>query len=274
MGEWRESAPFWAKHAASVRVMFAPLTAALVEAAKLKAGQSVLDVAGGSGEPSISIAEEVGPSGRVTYTDAVAEMAAAARNESALRGRSNISFVQCRAEALPFPGDSFDVITCRLGIMLFPDPEAAAREMLRVVRPGQPAACAVWDKREVNPFFHVVMEVVSRYIESPPEDPDAPGAFRFAEPGKLAKVFRECGAARVIERQLDFNIEAPLGPGEFWDLRCELSDTLRAKAAALRASRKLESVAREVEQAARAFFAGGRMRFPARALIVTALKQH
>jgi hypothetical protein len=74
LGEWRESAPYWEKHRDVIRTMFAPLTQALIEEAGIVAGHSVLDVAGGPGEPSLTIAKIVGSAGAVMCTDAVAEM--------------------------------------------------------------------------------------------------------------------------------------------------------------------------------------------------------
>lgn len=272
LSEWRESAPYWAKHAETVRSLFAPITAALIEGGGISTGQSILDVAGGAGEPSITIAESVGVSGSVICTDAVAEMVGTARSEARRLGASNIGFAQCVGESLPFASNKFDSVVCRLGVMLFPDPASSISEMLRVVKPGRQVACAVWSRRDSNPFFHVVMDVVSRYIESPPEDPDAPGAFRFAEPGKLARLVSQARAARdVTERVLDFELEAPITPRQFWEVRSELSDTLRAKVASL-APEQLERVAKEVEEAGRAFYHGGRMRFPGQVLIVTAMK--
>ncbi len=192
--EWRESAPYWAKHAGTVRSMFAPITHALIEAAAIHEGHSVLDVAGGSGEPSITIAEAVAKSGSVICTDAVAEMVRASRSEARIRELANIEFTQCVGEALPFQSDTFDVVVCRLGVMLFPDPSAAIREILRVVKPRGSIAFAIWAARDSNPFFHIVANIVSRYVESPPEDPDAPGAFRFAESGKLASLLNKAGS--------------------------------------------------------------------------------
>jgi 2-polyprenyl-3-methyl-5-hydroxy-6-metoxy-1,4-benzoquinol methylase len=72
--EWKESAAFWRDHYPSIRTMFAPVTNALIEEAGIIEGSVVLDVAGGSGEPSLTIAELVGPRGSVTCTDAVADM--------------------------------------------------------------------------------------------------------------------------------------------------------------------------------------------------------
>jgi len=228
-------------------------------------------VAGGTGEPSITISSPVGASGSVIFTDAVAEMVTTARAESSLRGRTNIEFSRCLAESLPFSEKSFDAVVCRLGVMLFPDPAAAIHEALRVVKSRGPVSYAVWSNRDSNPFFHVVMDIVSRYIESPPEDPDAPGAFRFAERGKLARMLADAGAIDVTERLLNFELNAPLTPRGFWSLRVELSDTLRAKVAQL-SHEQLLRVEREVEEAGRPFFVSGQMKFPAQVLIVAGQK--
>jgi ubiquinone/menaquinone biosynthesis C-methylase UbiE len=266
--EWRESAPYWAKHAGMVRAMFAPITAALLEAAAIDESNSVLDVAGGSGEPSITIAETLERSASVFFTDPVAEMVRASRSEARERRLTNIDFTQCVGEALPFLSNTFDVVVCRLGVMLFPDPAGAIREMLRIVKPAGRVALAVWSTSDSNPFFHVVANIVSRYVVSPPENPDAPGAFRFAERGKLARMLNEAGAIEVTEHLLKFTLEAPLTPREFWELRSELSDTLRAKVATL-TPEQVGEVAREVEEAGRAFYEAGGMRFPAEVLIVS-----
>ena len=266
--EWRESAPYWAKHAAMVRKMFAPITSAIIEAAALREGDFVLDLAGGSGEPTLTIAESVLPSSPIVFTDPVAEMVRASRDQARSRQLNNIAFGQCVAELLPFASETFDVIVCRLGVMLFPDPVAACREMVRVAKPNGRIAVAVWGPRDSNPFFHVAADIVARYVESPPEDPDAPGAFRFASNGKLAGLLRDSGAAEVTERVLDFSLEAPLTPSQFWEVRTELSDTLRTKVAQL-SPEQVSDLAQEVERAGRAFVVNGGMRFPANVLIVS-----
>src|SRR5262249_23336861 len=144
LNQWRENAPYWTKHAATIRAMFMPLTEALLQDARIAEGHSVLDVAGGAGEPSLTIAERVGSEGTVSCTDGVAEMVEAAEREAQSRGLTNIAFRQCKADRLPFDGESFDAVVCRLGVMFFPDPLAAAREMLRVLKPGGRVGLAVW----------------------------------------------------------------------------------------------------------------------------------
>jgi ubiquinone/menaquinone biosynthesis C-methylase UbiE len=130
--EWRKSAVYLKKHSGTIHTMLNPVTQALIEEAEIVAGQSVLDVAGGAGEPSLTIAEMVGPTGSVTCTDAVAEMVVTAQNGGQRRGLTNVLFRQCSADSLPFESESFDAAVSRLGAMFFPDPPAAIREMLRV----------------------------------------------------------------------------------------------------------------------------------------------
>src|SRR5687768_17722518 len=151
---WRESAQYWAKYSDTIRAMFMRLTRALVEHASIHEGQSVLDVAGGAGEPSLTIAEVVGPTGSVTCTDAVAEMVESARSQASDRGLTNMQFRQCKADALPFPDRSFDVAVSRMGAMFFPDPVLGFREMLRVTKPSGVLAFAVWHKSELNPYSY------------------------------------------------------------------------------------------------------------------------
>jgi SAM-dependent methyltransferase len=269
--EWSESANAWREHSATIRTMFAPVTEALIQEAGISAGQAVLDVAGGPGEPSLTIAEVVGPTGSVTCTDAVPEMVATAEEEARRRGLTNVHFRQCLADALPFPDDFFDVAVSRLGAMFFPNVPAALQEILRVIKPGGAVCFVVWSNSERNPFTSVVTNVISRYVDVPAPDPDALGAFRFATSGKLAGLLKEAGATSVRERTLNFRIEAPVSPEQYWQLRSATSGTLREKLATLSAE-EVQRVASEVQHAARQFFPNNRMSFPAEMLIVSGRK--
>ncbi|PYS66038.1 MAG: hypothetical protein DMF74_02215 [Acidobacteria bacterium] len=265
---WQESAYFWDKHRATIAEMFAPLTDALIESAHIAAGHSVLDVGGGVGEPSLTIAKVVGPGGTVTCTDPIAPMIQSAEREAQRRGLHNMKFQQCPAESLPIPDDQFAAAVARLSAMFFADPPAALREILRVVKPGGRVSFVVWAPAEMNPFFYVITNVVDQYLPSPPTDPDAPGAFRFAEGGKLASLLRETGAVQVDERLLQFHIQADLPLKKFWTLRSELSDTLREKAKKL-SSEQLAQIEQEVTAAAQPFFPNNQMNYPAAVIVVT-----
>ncbi len=269
--EWSETAKYWTRHRDTIRTMFAPLTRALIEQAGIVPGQSVLDVAGGAGEPSLTIAETVGPQGSVICTDPIAEMIAAAEADAQDRGLTNVQFRQCTADALPFAEDVFDVVVSRLGVMFFPDPLAGLKEMLRVTKPGGRVALAVWHKSEVNPFCYIITDVVSRHVASPPADPDAPNAFRFAEEGRLAGILENAGATNVVERVVKFDLAAPISATEFWSMRSETSDTLRSKLGSLSTEQRLQ-IGDEVKKAVQEFFPHGHMNFPTQMLILTGTK--
>jgi ubiquinone/menaquinone biosynthesis C-methylase UbiE len=268
---WQISARYWDKYRALITEMFAPLTSALVEEAQIGIGQKVLDIGGGSGEPSLTISRIVGRTGSVTYTDPVAGMLESAQAEAARRGVTNIHFRQCSANDLPFEACTFDVAVGRLSVMFFADPAAAVQEILRVVLKDGYLAFAVWGPKEANPFFSAITDVIDRFVEIPPQDPDAPDAFRFAVPGKLAGILKQADAKNVIERRLNFQIEAAISFEQFWQLRTEMSETLREKMARLTPA-QLPTVKQAVADAARRYFASGTMSFPAEALIVGAGK--
>jgi len=270
---WRETAQYWTKYSDTIAKMFTPLTDAMIKRAGIHEGQSVLDVAGGAGEPSLTIAERVGPNGSVTCTDAVAEMVEAARHEANRRGLKNMEFQQCTADSLPFPDNSFDVVVSRLGVMFFLDSVGAMREMLRVVKPGGSLTFAVWYKSDVNPFCYLVSGVMEKHVKAASADPNAPNAFRFAELGKLAGVMKEAGAIDVRDEIVSFDIEAPLSALEFWTMRSQTSDTLREKLAKLPAAEQ-DQIAEEVQQAVKDFFPDNRMKFPTQMLIATGRKRN
>ncbi len=145
--EWRESAPYWEKHGEVIRPMFGPLTQALIEEAGIGPGQSVLDVAGGAGEPSLTISGVVGLAGSVMCTDGVAEMVTAAEGAAQRLGTRNVRFRQCAADSLPFEDNSFDTVICRLGAMFFPDPLVALREITSSKAGRRHFACCLAQKR-------------------------------------------------------------------------------------------------------------------------------
>jgi len=271
LDSWQTSARYWDKYRVLIEQMFAPLTSGLIEEARIGIGQKVLDIGGGSGEPSLTISSIVGPTGSVMYTDPAAGMVESAQAEAHRRGLTNIRFRQCSADDLPFPDRTFDVAVGRLSAMFFVDPVKAVREALRVILEGGYVSFVVWGPKEANPFFSVIADVIDRFVEGPPEDSGARDVFRFAVPGELAGILQQAGAKNVVERRLDFQIEAAVSFEQFWQLRTEMSGTLRGKMARL-APAQLPTVKQAVADAARRYFVSGTMNFPAEALIVSGRK--
>ena len=268
---WSETAPFWEKHRATIREMFAPVTQALIEAALIARGSAVIDLATGPGEPALTVAEFVGTAGKVLGIDPVPEMIEAARREANRRRLGNSTFEVAQAEALPAQTGSFDAAVSRFGVMFFPAPVTAIREMLRVLKPGGRIAFAVWYFAERNPFHYILSRIVERYVASPPPIEDAPDAFRYARPGKLRAIVSEAGAAEVSERVFQFTIRASVSLEEFWTLRTEMSESLRNKLAKL-SSDQMAGVKRETLEALRTYSKAGAVSMPAEVLIVSGSK--
>jgi ubiquinone/menaquinone biosynthesis C-methylase UbiE len=267
---WETSAQYWDKYRALITEMLAPVTSGLVEETQIGIGQNILDIGGGSGEPSLTISRIVGPAGLVTYTDPVPGMLESTQAEAGKRNLTNIQFTQCSADDLPFADCTFDVAVGRFSAMFFVDPITAVRQVLRVVRKGGYVAFAVWGSKEANPFFSSITEVIDQFLAAP-EDSDAPDAFRFAVPGKLAAILEDADAKNVIERKLNFQIEGAISFEQFWKLRTEMSETLRKKMAKLTPA-QLPTVKQAVADAAQRYFVSGTMNFPAEALIVSGRK--
>ena len=271
INRWSGSAPYWEKHGEIIRQMFAPITQALVEDAQIGRQHAVLDIATGAGEPALSVAALVGPEGKVFGIDPVPEMVAGARRAADRIGLKNAQFDVASADHLPFPADAFDAVISRFGVMFFPSPVDAVREMLRVLKPGRKLALAVWHLAERNPFHYTLSRVIERYVESPPLAPDAPDAFRFARPGKLAEVLTEAGAVAPSERLLQFAIQATISVEDFWTMRCEWSEKLREKIAML-SKEQANEAKRQVLEYFREYSTDRGMSFPAEVLIVSGAK--
>ncbi|HEY7159908.1 MAG TPA: class I SAM-dependent methyltransferase, partial [Acidobacteriota bacterium] len=230
---WRRSAFYWSKHQNTIEQMFSPATQAVIQRAEIKNGDQILDVAGGMGEPSFSIAERYRDKIAITFTDFIFEMIEASRKEANNRKLDRIRFCRCSGDQLPFHDQSFDVIVSRFGIMFFPNPQKSLSDMLRVLKPGGRISVAVWHQRVNNPVHEYFMEEVEKLFPTDPIPPDAPDAFRFGEEGKLANLAKKAGFSNVQEHIIDMMLETRMNFQQFFDFRSEISDQLRDKVKAL-----------------------------------------
>src|SRR5579872_4691833 len=203
----REAEPTWGtqyrlvaseKWKAKSAAMGTPVTEALVEYAQPKEGMQVLDLASGTGEPAITIASRVGPTGQVTALDLSADLLAIAEKRSKSRGLENFSTRQADAHSLPFPDDSFDLATSRFGVMFFRDVEGALGEVRRVLRPEARVCLLAWGPFE-QPYWQSMMGVVHQHVGGTLLEPGGADPFRFAKPGSLSAVLNAAGFKKVEE---------------------------------------------------------------------------
>ena len=129
----------------------------LAAAAELAPGQSVLDVACGTGVLARAAARAVAPTGRVTGLDPDQGMLAVARELAPA-----LEWHQGTAEELPFPDQRFDAVVSQFGLMFFPDPAQGLREMWRVLKPGGHLAVAVWASLDDTPAYAAEVALLER----------------------------------------------------------------------------------------------------------------
>lgn len=173
------------------------VTQRLLELAGVAEGMRVLDVATGIGEPSLSAARRVGPSGSVVATDVSEAMLEIARERAADAGLSNLELV-CTDERLEGIDGPFDAILSRWGLMFFADVPGFLHRAGELLRPGGRLAVAVWASPEKVPMS-AAFAIAAKVLDAPPPPPDAPGPFRFADVDALAARFADAGFADIVQ---------------------------------------------------------------------------
>lgn len=192
------------------------VTDALVEYAQPAPGMNVLDLASGTGEPAISLALRVGADGQVTALDLSAALLGIAAERARTRRLTNFKTQQADAQSLPFPDESFDLATSRFGVMFFPDPVLALRELRRVLRPGARACLLAWGSFE-QPYWQSMMGVVHRHVGGPLLPPGGPDPFRFASRGSLSEVLCKAGFSAIEEETKTLPWTWPGSVEEVWE---------------------------------------------------------
>jgi len=220
-----ESEPSWGssyrliasdKWKAKSAVMGKAVTEALVEYAQPKPGMRVLDLASGTGEPAISLAMRVGVRGQVTALDLSAELLEIAKGRARERDLDNFSTQQADAHVLPFADNSFDLATCRFGVMFFREAGVALRELGRVLRVESRACFLAWGPFE-QPYWQSTMGVVHRHVGGPLLPAGGPDPFRFAAPGSLSAILQSAGFREVREETKTLPWTWPGTPEEVWE---------------------------------------------------------
>jgi SAM-dependent methyltransferase len=190
-----------------VAPIMAPFVEAVLDAAQLRPGEAVLDLACGTGFVARSAAARVGPAGRVVGLDLSAAMlAVAARHEA---GGAPVEWRQASADDLPLPDASFDAVVCQQGLQFFPDLSRALAEVVRVSRDGARVVATVWSALELSPYFQAQFDVVETLLG--PEDVSTFIAAVTAG-GRVEQAFRTAGLKDVARREVVAQVPIPSLP--------------------------------------------------------------
>ncbi len=209
--DWNRVAGGWEKWDRFFDEQMSFLNHRLIADARLRTGLRVLDLGSGTGYPALLAAQTVGPGGSVLGIDLAERMLEAARRKALSLRLSNVSFQTGDVTTLPFEGASFDAVTSRFCLMFVPEIPKAAVEIARVLKPGGWLSAAVWSAPEKNAYLTTPLAVLKQFIEVPPPDPTAPGIFRLAKAGDLAKMLHDAGFSGVVEEEYLAEVRFPSG---------------------------------------------------------------
>lgn len=191
--QWQRAAEAWHRWDPLLQSWLGPATDLMLDLARIGPGSHVLDVAAGCGEPALTAAARVGPTGHVMATDIAANMLAFADAEASRRGFGQLATGVMDGENLTLDDASFDAVLSRVGLIYFPNRARALAEMRRVLRPGGRIAVAVYSTPERNRFFSIPVAIIRREAQLPPPAPAQPGPFSLGGPGVLEETLRAAG---------------------------------------------------------------------------------
>jgi ubiquinone/menaquinone biosynthesis C-methylase UbiE len=145
--------------------IFTQFGARLVEQMRLTPGASVLDVATETGAVLLPVARRVGSEGHVTGIDLSGAILQEAERAVGAKGLTNVELRKMDAEHLEFPDQTFDVVICAFSLFLFPDMEAALREMYRVSKPGGYIGISIFGKTPppLSPGWPIMLQQFEAY---------------------------------------------------------------------------------------------------------------
>jgi ubiquinone/menaquinone biosynthesis C-methylase UbiE len=191
--QWEDAAAAWHRWGPTIENWLGAATERMLGAAGITAGSRVLDVAAGAGGQTLAAARLAGPGGYVLATDISPAILRYAAKAAADAGLAAVATAEMDGERLAVPEGGFDAVISRVGLIYFPDQQAALAGMRRALRPGGRIAAVVYSTADANGFFAVPVGIIRRRAQLPPPLPGQPGPFSLGTPGVAERVLTEAG---------------------------------------------------------------------------------
>jgi enediyne biosynthesis protein CalE5 len=225
--QWNVAASGWKKWSALLDEAVRDVRERLVDLAGIKAGDRVLDVAAGYGEPALTAARRVGPDGQVVATDISREMLAFGRERAAAAGLANVEFVELDASSLDFPTRSFDAALSSFGLIFDPEGEATATLVRGFLKSGARMAISSWGPPDRVPMLGVPMRTAMEKLQVPPPPPGTPGPLSRPTPDALRGLLEGGSFSDVEVEEADVRLEFD-SPDDFTTFVREIAPPISA----------------------------------------------
>jgi SAM-dependent methyltransferase len=191
--QWQNTAEAWHRWGPAIEKWLGPATEEMLALAGVKSGSKVLDVAAGAGGQTFMAARKVGSQGFVLATDISSNILAYVTEDARQTGMANVETKVLDGENLDVKPGTFDVVISRVGLIYFPDQQAALTGMHNALKPGGRVAAIVYSTAENNKFFSIPVSIIRRRAQLPPPLPGQPGPFSLGNPGVLEEAFQKAG---------------------------------------------------------------------------------
>lgn len=202
---WNRMAPGWEERREWILEDTSFIYEWLLEQASPGSGDTVLELACGTGDLGLIAAERVGSEGRVVLTDFSPEMVEAARRNAERQGAQNVEHRVLDAERMDLDDDSVDAVVSRWSYMLMADPGQALKETRRVLRDGGTNAFCVWQTPDRNMWAAIPGMTLVERGHMPPPEPGAPGIFAMGERDRVQQLVDGAGFGDVRIEELTFD---------------------------------------------------------------------
>lgn len=195
--QWEDAAEAWHAWGPTLEQWLGDATEAMLDAAGVARRSRVLDVAAGAGGQTLAAARRVGPDGRVVATDISPTILTYAAKAAAEAGLTTVETLEADGEALDVAESAFDAVISRVGLIYFPDQQAALASMRRALRDGGRLGAVVYSTPDRNEFFSIPVSIIRQRAQLASPAPGQPGPFSLGSPGVIEQALAEAGFADV-----------------------------------------------------------------------------